>query len=199
MEFRIVVFLKEPRPGQVKTRLAASIGSNAACQAYLKLADTVLKQLASYSELELRFAPDDAIQEIERFKKHPEWRLQPQGEGDLGQRMERAVRGALSEVDAVICIGTDCPYVQKTDIDQAIEVLKGQDAVLGPALDGGYWAIGMRKPEPTLFQDMPWSTSRVLDITRERLQSAGMSFQELRELEDVDDLGAWERFEASQE
>jgi len=194
MQFRIVVFLKAPRPGQVKTRLAASIGQEAACEAYLELADTFLAQLATFPEVELRFAPEGAIQEIERFKKHSEWRLKPQGEGDLGQRMERAVEESLSEVDAVICIGTDCPYVRKTDLDQAFDILSKKDAVLGPALDGGYWAIGMRKPEATLFQDMPWSTPEVLAITRQRLQVAGMSFRELRQLEDVDDLEGWNRY-----
>ena len=101
---------------------------------------------------------------------------------------------SLAEVDAVICIGTDCPYVRKTDLDQAIDILSKKDAVLGPALDGGYWAIGLRKPEATLFQDMPWSTPEVLAITRQRLQAAGMSFRELRQLEDVDDLGGWNRY-----
>lgn len=199
MQLRIVVFLKAPRPGQVKTRLAASVGQEAASQAYLKLADTFLEQIASYSEVELRFAPDDASQEVERFKKRSEWSLKPQGEGDLGLRMERAVREALMEVDAVICIGTDCPYVRKTDLDQAMEALTRHDAVLGPALDGGYWMIGLTRPESSLFQEMPWSTPQVLDVTRNRLRSAGVSFQELRELEDVDDLESWRRFEALQE
>lgn len=197
MKFRIVVFLKAPRPGQVKTRLAISIGAEAAHQAYLKLADTFLKQLITYPQVELRYAPDDAALEIQPFKKHPDWTLTPQGQGDLGQRMERGVREALSEVDAVLCLGTDCPYVRKTDIERAFEFLREHDAVLGPAVDGGYWAIGLRKTESTLFQQMPWSTAEVLSITRKRLQTMEMSFRELRELEDVDDLESWQRFEGS--
>jgi rSAM/selenodomain-associated transferase 1 len=194
MTFRIIVFLKAPRPGEVKTRLAASIGPEGACQAYLELSDTFLKQLVSFTQVELRFSPDDAVLEIESFKMHPDWMLMPQGPGDLGQRMERSVQDALTEVDAVLCVGTDCPYIRKTDIDQALEILRDQDAVVGPAADGGYWAIGLRRQESTLFQEMPWSTPGVLGITRQRLQAANMTFRELRELEDVDDFEAWKKY-----
>lgn len=195
MEFRIVVFLKAPRPGQVKTRLAASIGAEAACQAYILLAETFLSQLVSFSDVELRFAPDDACDEIGRFQLHPAWKMKQQGAGDLGQRMERAVLESLAEVDAVLCLGTDCPYVGMEDIRQAFGILAEHDAVLGPAVDGGYWAVGLRKSERNLFHEMPWSTAEVLEITRNRLAVAKMSFQELRELEDVDDLESWQRFE----
>lgn len=195
MKVKIVVFLKAPRPGFVKTRLASSLGDAGACQAYIKLAHFFLNKLSSYPDVELCFAPDDASLEIKPFIKSSSWILKPQGQGDLGQRMSRAMQASLPDADGVLIFGTDCPYIETDDVDTAIEALKSSDVVLGPATDGGYWMIGLRHHEPDLFKNIAWSTDQVLDQTRNRIQSLGLHCRELRELEDVDDFSSWQKAE----
>lgn len=195
MKVKIVVFLKAPRPGWVKTRLAASLGDGEACKAYTKMAHCFLDKISKYTDVELRFAPDDAQQEILPFMKSPQWTMKPQGEGDLGQRMTRAMEEALGETEVVLIFGTDCPYIETDDVDNAMEALKSSDVVLGPAADGGYWMIGLKNHEPDLFKNIAWSTNQVLDQTLVSVESMGLSIRMLRLLEDVDDLASWQRFE----
>lgn len=195
MKVKIVVFLKAPRPGFVKTRLASSLDNVEACRAYTRLAHYFLDTLSPYPDVELRFAPDDAQQEILPFMKSPQWTMKTQGDGDLGQRMSRAMQESLPDADGVLIFGTDCPYIETDDVDTAIEALKSSDVVLGPAADGGYWMIGLRHHEPSLFKDIAWSTNQVLDQSRKRIQSLGLLCRELRELEDVDDIASWQMAE----
>jgi rSAM/selenodomain-associated transferase 1 len=186
-EPRIIIFVKAPRPGFVKTRLAAAIGNEAACDAYRQLAETVLANLAPLAHAELRFTPDDAENEITPWLSDG-WTARPQGNGDLGKRMHRA----FSEANGpAIIIGSDCPEVKISDLQAAAEALQTQDAVLGPAKDGGYWLIGLNAPCPALFDGIEWSTETVLQTTLEKADKAGLTVKLLRELADVDD---WESF-----
>ncbi len=186
-EPRIIIFVKAPRPGFVKTRLAAAIGNEAACDAYRQLAETVLANLAPLAHAELRFTPDDAENEITPWLSD-DWTARPQGNGDLGKRMHRA----FSEANGpAIIIGSDCPEVKISDLQAAAEALQTQDAVLGPAKDGGYWLIGLNAPCPALFDGIEWSTETVLQTTLAKADKAGLTVKLLRELADVDD---WESF-----
>lgn len=186
-EPRIIIFVKAPRPGFVKTRLAAAIGNEAACDAYRQLAETVLANLAPLAHAELRFTPDDAENEITPWLSD-DWTARPQGNGDLGKRMHRA----FSEANGpAIIIGSDCPEVKISDLQAAAEALQTQDAVLGPAKDGGYWLIGLNAPCPALFDGIEWSTKTVLQTTLAKADKAGLTVKLLRELADVDD---WESF-----
>ena len=117
-----------------------------------------------------------------------------QGPGDLGQRLTAAT-GAIFEAGAgaVIVIGGDCPYLDATQLRDAALALGKHDVVLGPARDGGYYLIALRRPEPAVFAGIAWSSPQVLAQTRERCASAGLSAAELVELEDVDDEGSWRR------
>ena len=189
-EPRIIIFVKAPRPGFVKTRLAAAIGNEAACGAYRQLAETVLAHLAPLPHLELRFTPDDAEDEITHWLSDG-WTAHPQGEGDLGERMHRAFTEAKGPA---IIIGSDCPQVELSDLRTAAKTLQARDAVIGPATDGGYWLIGLNAPCPALFENIKWSTSDVLPKTLEKANEAGLSVQLLRELTDVDTGEDWERW-----
>ena len=190
-EPRIIVFVKAPRPGFVKTRLAAAIGNEAACDAYCQLTETVLAHLAPLPHLEIRFTPDDAKNEITQWLCG-DWSARPQGNGDLGERMHRAFTEANCPT---IIIGSDCPEVELRDLQAAAKALKSDDAVIGPATDGGYWLIGLNAPCPALFKNIKWSTSDVLPKTLEKASAAGLSVQLLRELADVDTGEDWERWE----
>ena len=194
MKVQIIVFLKAPRPGFVKTRLAASLGHEEAKGAYKQLAHHFLDKLSNLEAVELRFAPDDAYEEMIPFLKSPKWTLKPQGEGDLGARMSHAMKEAFKESDAVLIFGTDCPYIDSVDLDAAAEAIKSSDVVLGPAKDGGYWMIGLGQAQSALFEGISWSTDKVLEQTLDRASQLALKCHLLRELEDVDDLESWERY-----
>ncbi len=191
-EPRIIVFVKAPRPGFVKTRLAAAIGNEAACDAYRRLTETVLAHLAPLPHLELRFTPDGAETEIVPWLRKG-WSTRPQGEGDLGERMHRAF---IEAKGPAIIIGSDCPQVELSDLRTAAKTLQAHDAVIGPATDGGYWLIGLNAPCPALFEGIEWSTAGVLQSTLTKAKDEGLSVQLLRELTDVDDWESWEMTKA---
>ena len=191
---RLLVFLKAPRPGTVKTRLAQTLGAAAAAAAYRQLVDIVLGQLSSLPSVELRFAPDEARAEILPWLR-PGWSAVAQGRGDLGERLTRAFAEAFSTgASRVVIIGSDCPEVTSDDVQAAWTALAQHDLVLGPAEDGGYWLIGLRASEPRLFAGVHWSTGTVRQETLERAQVAGLSHTLLRPLHDVDTEADWQRF-----
>jgi uncharacterized protein len=193
---QLVLFLKAPRAGMVKTRLAAALGPERACAAYRVLVDTLVRQLAGIEAVQLRFAPDDAQAEVAAWQQ-PGWSTAPQGPGDLGLRLSRAFAEAFAHGrERVVVIGSDCPELQGTDVRAAWLALDEADVVLGPARDGGYWLIGLRQPQPELFAGMPWSSERVLEETLARCRARQLKWQLLRELTDVDELEHWQEFQA---
>lgn len=193
---RLVVFLKAPRVGKVKTRLAETLGADAACAAYVKLVETLCANLASLRAVELCFTPAEAATEIQPWLREG-WSRFPQSTGDLGQRLHAAFTAHFrTDAERVVIIGSDCPAVTTTDIEDAWLALEAHDVVLGPALDGGYWLIGLRTPQPELFRMMPWSTDGVFSETMRRAREAGLRVATLRELADVDTAADWERWRA---
>ncbi len=195
---RLLIFLKAPRPGLAKTRLAAALGSAGAAHAHRLLVETLLHRLAEIPSLELRFATDDAADEIKPWLRAA-WTLAPQGSGDLGARLTAAFAAAFaSGAERVVIIGSDCPDVSVCDIEFAWSALHTNDVVLGPATDGGYWLIGLRRPAPELFTAMPWSTNQVLAETCARCARLRLRLQFLRELTDIDEPADWHAFLARQ-
>lgn len=191
---RLLVFLKVPRSGTVKTRLAATLGDAGALDAYRRILAATLEQISSVPSVELRFSPDDAGDEAAALLR-PGWTAVPQGEGDLGQRLSRAFDNAFREgFRRVLVIGSDCPDVTAADMECAHEALDESDVVLGPAADGGYWLLGVRRPCPFLFRGIPWSTASVLAETRARAEAAGLEVALLRTLSDVDTGEDWRRW-----
>lgn len=194
----LVVFAKEPRPGQVKTRLARSVGAAEAAAIYRRMALAIIGTLRDGPwSTTIRYAPDTAIEAIRSWLGDDRLSFIPQGPGDLGSRMRRAVRAALEaggEGHRVCVIGTDAPDVDRPLVERAFALLEqGSDVVLGPAEDGGYYLIGLAEDHPELFRDIAWSTPDVLESTRERIRRTGLEWSELPVLADVDDLADLER------
>jgi hypothetical protein len=191
---QLIIFVKAPRPGSVKTRLAQAIGPNEACAAYGTLVETLLGKLSALDGVVLRFAPDDAAAEILPWRR-ARWQTQPQGPGDLGQRLESAFRDSFKAgARRVVIIGSDCPAVSVADVRAGWAALETNDVVLGPASDGGYWLIGLRECRRELFEGIPWSTDQVLAQTLQRADAAKWRVHLLRELTDVDTETEWKDF-----
>jgi rSAM/selenodomain-associated transferase 1 len=186
----LVVFVKHPAPGTVKTRLAAEIGPEAAARLYRSLAERVLEETTpregEYERL-VFFDPPHALAEMRAWL--PGLRLVAQSAGDLGDRMSDAFRRAFGRgAGRVALVGTDAPGVSRETVVEAFEALERADVALGPAEDGGYYLIALREPRPELFAGIPWSTPAVCGETRARAAAARLSVRELGPLRDVDTL-----------
>ena len=184
----LIIFVKAPRPGEVKTRIAESIGAQAACDAYLALVEVLIGNLRTLSNVQVRYTPNDALLEIPQWIQ-PTWTTAPQGAGDLGRRLSSAFDDAFSSgAERVVIIGSDCPDIAQTDIESAWAALENHDVVLGPAEDGGYWLIGLRAPQPVLFNEIAWSSDTVFQTTVARAATNDLSVHVLRKLSDIDTI-----------
>jgi uncharacterized protein len=195
----IMVFCKAPIPGQVKTRLTPPLTGDEAAQLHCELTLKTL-QTATHKRLcEVQLWCSPAI-------NHPFFTalaqtysvgLQLQQGADLGERMHHAFGQAFDSFSSAIIIGCDCPSLTNEDLEQALHLLtQGKPCVLAPAEDGGYVLIGLKQPEPTMFNNMPWGTDKVLELTRNRLQSLNMDYQEISTQWDLDTPDDLIRFNA---
>jgi rSAM/selenodomain-associated transferase 1 len=195
----LLVFVKEPLPGAVKSRLAAAIGPERAAGVYKAVAEEEIRRTAPRGDEFERlfvFSPEAAREAVAAWL--PGERLLAQSGGDIGERMSRAFEEAFARgARRVVLVGTDVPALTREDVVEALESLDDQDVVLGPAADGGYYLVALRRPEPGLFQGIPWSTPQVLAATLDRAVRLGRSVRVLRTIGDVDtaeDLAAeWTR------
>lgn len=188
---QLIIFVKAPRPGGVKTRLAQALGAETACAIYRRLVDRLVRNVAGVPCVALWFSPDDARQEVSVWAQ-PGWSLHPQGEGDLGHRLAHAFKcGFAGGAQRLVIIGSDCPDVMPADVAEAFEALLAHDVVLGPAQDGGYWLIGLKQMQPELFLEIAWSTAKVLAQTLDKARSQGLTVRLLRTLADVDTERDW--------
>jgi rSAM/selenodomain-associated transferase 1 len=196
----VLVFVRAPRPGRVKTRLAATIGAGAALRVYRRLAEHTLREARGVESAAVRVHVDPAGAEEEvRGWLGGGAAYLPQAEGELGERMRRAFEEAFAAGNKrVVIVGSDLPGLSTGLLRRALEALEAREVVLGPARDGGYYLLGLRRVLPELFREIPWSTGEVLSLTRERLAEQGVEPLLLEELADVDEVGdlppGWETF-----
>ena len=185
----VVVFAKAPLPGYAKTRLIPALGAEGAARLARGLLEAALDAAldAGIGPVELCCAPDARQPAFADLARRAEASLTGQGEGDLGERMARALARSLREHAAAIVIGTDAPGLDAAYLRGAADALATHDAVFGPALDGGYTLVGLRRPAPALFEGIDWSTPQVMAQTRARLARLGLRHAELAPLADIDE------------
>ncbi len=191
----LLLFVREPVAGNVKTRLEARLGREKTLSLYRAMLcrQTLLANHCEGTQRQLWVAGDAAHADFANFAGD----RFTQPTGDIGERMSYALRSALADHDQAILIGCDCPGMDASYLEQAFAVLSaGQDAVLGPATDGGYVLIGLRRWEPLLFRDIDWGSGVVLAQTRARLAEAGYAWAELAALDDIDEAADLERLAA---
>ena len=185
----ILVFARAPEAGQAKTRLIPKLGPEGAARLHSRLVHLTLDTATAFHNVSVQLwcSPDPHRSFFSQCRATYDVELHAQSGVDLGERMLNAFNQALTDYDWALLIGTDCPDLNIEDFEQAEQDLNnGVDVVLGPAADGGYYLIGLKRSEPNLFQNIPWGGSEVLSCTYTRLKEAGLTFSQLPEHHDID-------------
>jgi uncharacterized protein len=182
----LIIFYRNPELGKVKTRLAKTLGDEKALAIYLKLSshtraiteNLAIDKVVYYSN----YVDTEDVWPNTTFQK------KLQNGNDLGEKMNNAfVEGFQSGYERVCIIGTDCFELSQDIIKQAFDQLHTNDAVIGPAKDGGYYLLGMKKHMPELFRNKMWSTDTVATDTIQNFKDLNITFAQLVVLSDVDE------------
>lgn len=210
---QLVIFTRYPEPGRTKTRLIPGLGAAGAAAVQRQMTEHMLKQANGWR---MQMAdPSDGPRHVRVLTAggNPalfqswlgtQWQLKAQAAGNLGDRMATAfLQGFEAGSDRVVIIGIDCPDITVCLLNQAFQQLDHHDLVLGPAVDGGYYLIGLRTSAqalaiPALFEAMDWGTGNVRATTLTRARSQQLAVAQLQELTDVDypeDLWVWEKYQ----
>jgi hypothetical protein len=195
-EGALVVFAKAPIPGQVKTRLCPPLTSDEAATVHGSFVlDTLERTKRAVSKFRLpvdRYlacAPSSTLAFFKVMEERQAVRLLDQEGEELGARMNRVFETLFARgYGRVVIAGTDVPSLPLETYQQAWHLFDRCDVVLGPALDGGYYLLGLKKAAPALFHDIPWSTDRVLALTKDKAAELGLSVGLLPEWRDVDTI-----------
>ncbi|PWH87231.1 TIGR04282 family arsenosugar biosynthesis glycosyltransferase [Brumimicrobium oceani] len=181
----LIIMTKNPELGKCKTRLAKTLGDEKALEIYVQLIDYTAK-IAKASKADLFIYSTDTLVDRKRWES-PQTYFSIQSKGDLGQRMSTAIENIKHQgYEKVIVLGSDCAEINEQDINFAFTQLDSNDFVLGPALDGGYYLIGMKELSPTLFSNMAWSTANVLSDSILRIKEKQSSYFLLEAKSDID-------------
>ena len=186
----LLLFTRCPRPGEAKTRLIPALGPQGAADLMQRLTAHTLARVQAFAVahgvcLTVYFAGGSRGEMQDRFG--PRFCYRPQNAGDLGARMLAALKDSLAAGQRpVVIIGSDCPALSPAILEAAMARLQDHDLVLGPAVDGGYYLIGLKDYHPQLFMDIPWGTAQVLAQTLQAAQQSGLSTALLPILRDID-------------
>lgn len=185
----LIIFLKYPEAGKVKTRLAKDIGIDEAARIYSQMAFKIIDSVVetdSYNTIIFYDPPGKEI-EIKDWLGKKELQLIAQSGNSLGDRISNAFREVYSQgAEKAVIIGTDCLQVTSETINEAISLLDETDAVIGPAEDGGYYLLGLNIHTPQIFKDISWSTEHVLDQTISNIEENSLTYKKLKTLKDID-------------
>jgi rSAM/selenodomain-associated transferase 1 len=211
----LVVFLKYPEPGRVKTRLATTLGDATAAAIYRELVLGTLESVGAWlaappamqtsaeprRSVWIAFDPPEGEVALREWLDPVtrEWLTPPrwlaQGSGDLGHRLQLVSQQVFEFGFSAVCvIGTDCPGLGGDTLHQAFARLRTSEGVIGPATDGGYYLIGVKKHLKELFQNIPWSTDQAFSTTLRAAERVGVSMACLSPLDDVDTEDDWRRW-----
>lgn len=180
----LIIFVRNPVLGKVKTRIAATIGDENALAIYKHLLQYT-KQIVSLVDVTKHIFYADELNGNDLWDGNEKYL---QSGVDLGDRMKNAFNCVFAKgYSKVIIIGSDCFELTPDILNSAFDKLDRSDIVIGPAKDGGYYLLGMGKPNPYLFDNIQWSTNRVLHETIEIMRENNLSFSLLTELNDIDE------------
>ena len=186
----ILVFAKAPIPGQVKTRLIPAIGAEAAAKLYQQMLQQTLKTVVESALCKVRLlcTPDTSHPFLQSLSSHYSVPLDLQEGNNLGERMFNAAFRGLNEFENVILIGSDCPEMSASHLEDVMDILtqSDSDVVIIPAHDGGYVLLGLHRIDPVLFEGVSWGTEVVMSQTRGALEQLQWHWKEMEPLKDLD-------------
>ena len=186
MQNHLIIFVKNPVLGTVKTRLAKSIGDEAALAVYKDLMQKCRRESLIVEAKRHLFYSKQIIDKDDWSDSNFDKKLQ--AEGDLGVKISEAFKEVFQSEEKVIVIGSDCYDLTSNIIEEAFQKLDEVDLVLGPANDGGYYLLGTKVFYPSLFDGISWSTETVLNETLDQASKLDLSVAILEELVDLDTL-----------
>jgi len=178
----LLIFIKNIEKGKVKTRLAATVGDDRALAIYQELLKHT-RNIALTVDVERYLFYSQFIEENDKWLKKDFQKLL-QIQGGLGEKMSAGFEHVFQKHEKVVIVGSDC----------AFRILDEKDFVVGPAIDGGYYLIGMRQFSPTIFQNIEWSTAEVFPKTIEIIRNMGKTYGLLPELSDIDYEEDWKKY-----
>jgi len=184
----LILFAKAALPGQVKTRLIVALGAQGACDLYEKMMRLQIERFQHFPQCDfvLHITPDKNSPYSNCLKQDYHLEIEQQQGNDLGERMYFSISETLKKYRKVVLFGADCPFIDEQVMQQAINSLESQPLVFVPAVDGGYMLIGARQIDPSIFENISWSTEKVMQQTRQKIKQLGWSYAELKPLADID-------------
>lgn len=185
---RIVVFSKAPIPGTVKTRLIPALGMDGAAELAGRMLQHAERQAvaAKTGQVEICVTPDEAVSMLPFSELPLEIVVSAQGPGDLGERLAHAAERVIGSGEDVIFTGTDCPALNASVIREVAGLIKANEAVIIPALDGGYVLLALSRFDASIFAGIEWSTSTVFIETVKRIERLGWRLNILPAMRDID-------------
>jgi rSAM/selenodomain-associated transferase 1 len=181
----LIVFVKNLIEGCVKTRLAATLGNEGAMDIYKQLLKNTQHTILTFATDKIVFYSDFIEEEI---WGNNVFQNEIQEGTDLGERMKNAFKSSFTVgYEKIVIIGTDCPGINKSILENGFTALNNSDIVIGPTVDGGYYLLGMKKEYPFLFENIKWSTDKVLQQTIDLCNKNRLSYFLLPELSDIDE------------
>ena len=189
LENILIIFVKYPQAGFVKTRLAKDIGKEEAVLLYRRFVEIILKRTDDMSFNRFIFySPARKGRQIQKWLGYGLTTFAQKG-NNLGERLSNAVGSTFRKGSKkVVVIGSDSPTIDKKIILKAFKELENKDCVIGPSLDGGYYLLGLSSFNREIFKDISWSTNKVFKQTINKLKKLRLRFNLLEQLSDVDNL-----------
>lgn len=196
----LIMFSRYPEAGKTKTRMIPALGAVGAAELQRQMTEhtiKIAKQLQLFRQISIEVYFAGGSRELMSKWLGKDLNYYPQPEGDLGFKMQSAFERAFSlGQNRVVTIGIDCPDIDLDILQQAFDSLKNLDLVLGPAIDGGYYLIGLKTLIPELFADINWGTPEVFAKTQQIADNLQLNTTYLTTLRDVDrpeDLFIWQK------
>ncbi len=184
MDKHLIIFIKNPELGKAKTRIAKTMGDEKALSIYKELLQHTLDTTLQVDCSRHLFYSAHINREDQWSEK--DFIKQLQIEGGLGDKIKDAFKTVMKTADSCLIIGSDCGDMSADILNQAFTALRSHDVVLGPTFDGGYYLLGVSKPDLELFDGVAWSTETVYEQTLEKVKAASVTYFELPKLHDID-------------
>lgn len=188
----LLIFIRNPQLGKVKTRLASAVGDKKALDIYKKLLGYTRNTVRPLS-IDKRVWYSNFINNRDEWDPRQFTKKKQRGE-NLGQRMQQAFRDAFVDgYQRVVIIGSDCGQLTYAHLQQAYDTLKSNDVVIGPSEDGGYYLLGMSRYLPVLLDDKSWGTETVFEQTISDCNAYNLDWHAMEQLNDVDTKADWDQ------